>query len=158
MVMRTYKYGVNTGCFVFEVTGGGMDDTRPIIEFDTMCRDKSYWAGIFSQIRDLPNQTQKQAEIVVAAVKDLRYRERTRRKNWEEMLAREVVEWVRSVFVEQARDECCVDNYRVADTRKSSQMRRYKSQKANGCCGFFDQAFECPIDGKTYLIGFNYGH
>lgn len=52
----------------------------------------------------------------------------------------------------------CVDNIRVADSSRKKQVRRYKKQQQLGCCGSLDTAKYCSTNGKTYLIGCNYGH
>lgn len=57
-----------------------------------------------------------------------------------------------------AEGESCVDNDRVALKGNTAQTRRYMRQKSAGCCGFCDVEAVCPIDGKTYLLGFNCGH
>lgn len=49
-----------------------------------------------------------------------------------------------------------VDNQRFAEMSKRGEIRRYKTKKRSGCCGFVDE--KVTIKGKPYLIGFNYGH
>lgn len=59
-------------------------------------------------------------------------------------------------------DERCVDNYRMARCSNSAQMRRYRRQQANGCCGSFDEVVEMwnikKMRFEKYLVGCNYGH
>jgi hypothetical protein len=50
----------------------------------------------------------------------------------------------------------CVDNIRVARTDDKKQLRLYREQQKAGCCGRHDQTV--TIDGRSYLIGCNYGH
>ena len=56
----------------------------------------------------------------------------------------------------------CIDNLRIADTSKKSELVLYNNVKSEGCWGFYDD--ECIfVDKKTgektrYLFGFNYGH
>lgn len=69
-----------------------------------------------------------------------------------------VVEFIGSVFRDREYGLDCVDNERWAWIRHKGEVRRYKAQKARGCCGFHDEKVWCPIDGKYYLIGFNFGH
>lgn len=50
----------------------------------------------------------------------------------------------------------CVDNIRFADTDKPGEMRRFKRQAADGCCGSTQRYV--IIGSKQYIIGCNYGH
>lgn len=81
-------------------------------------------------------------------------------KHWTEALPLDIAEWLgtRLRQFQEEMDEHCVDNYRAANVRKSSQMRRYLKSQKDGCCGFFDTVVICPIDQNEYTIGFNYGH
>ncbi len=78
-------------------------------------------------------------------------------KDYFDVLPVEICQWAENIL-EKEVDESCMDNYRVANIRKSCQMKRYKRTYKHGCCGFFDEKRVCPIDGNTYLIGCNYGH
>jgi len=53
-------------------------------------------------------------------------------------------------------DDPCCDNYRVADASVPSEVEAYEAAAREGCCGFFDGKIE--VSGRTFLIGFNYGH
>lgn len=59
---------------------------------------------------------------------------------------------------EKEYDETCIDNLRIALVDDVDQMNAYKKQLEQGCCGFYDDYYDSPVDGKTYKIGFNYGH
>ncbi len=50
----------------------------------------------------------------------------------------------------------CIDNIRFAAKDNAVEVAAYESARNHGCCGFYDA--ETVLDGKTYLIGFNYGH
>ena len=82
------------------------------------------------------------------------------RKDWEDVLPKDIAAWAWSVIrdIQEEEEMSCCDNFRVANLRKSSQVKRYKAQRSEGCCGYCDQIHICPIDNKRYLIGFNYGH
>ena len=69
-----------------------------------------------------------------------------------------VYAWILSRLDALSKDEFCVDNDRWADKAKGNAVRRYYKQRSTGCCGFHDTEEVCPIDGKTYLLGFNFGH
>lgn len=49
-----------------------------------------------------------------------------------------------------------VDNYRYAEKGNLEQEKKYRELKSKGCCGFYDTEME--VNGKTYLVGWNYGH
>ena len=49
------------------------------------------------------------------------------------------------------------DNYRLALQGDKRSMTKYNLIKSRGCCGYYDEKIKAP-SGKTYLIGFNYGH
>lgn len=93
-----------------------------------------------------------------AAFKTLkRFRNESKAKEWRDVLPPEIVRWATRTLGEMSEGYSCVDNSRVALMRNTSQMRRYRSQLASGCCGFCDAARVGP-DGQKYLLGFNYGH
>lgn len=76
----------------------------------------------------------------------------------ERALAPGVLDWINRSFATLEADCDYVDNRRWADITKRSQVRRFVMQRERGCCGSMNEKLVCPIDGKTYLIGFNYGH
>lgn len=69
-----------------------------------------------------------------------------------------VIRWLTERLNEEARKYSCVDNFRAANIRRKSQVRRYKKARDNGCCGAFEKEVWCTVDGNRYIIGFNYGH
>lgn len=78
-------------------------------------------------------------------------------KTWDEVLPAAVVGWAWKRLHAECRGEPCVDNFRVALKRNSSQRRRYRNVQKRGCCGSHDFEAVGP-DGETYLLGYNYGH
>lgn len=48
------------------------------------------------------------------------------------------------------------DNYRWYEEGNKSQKLKYDMLIRKGCCGFYDEWHS--INGKKYMIGFNYGH
>jgi hypothetical protein len=49
-----------------------------------------------------------------------------------------------------------IDNWRWADKGSPWEVVNYKEAYDSGCCGSWDE--EVEFEGKTYLLGFNYGH
>jgi hypothetical protein len=107
--------------------------------------------------------TEKQAHLARSEWDKMRlkrYRESQRlcRFDWEKDLPSTIVSWVKIVFADFCKDYDCTDNFRVARISKPSLgKKRYKHQKRNGCCGYFDTEVFGP-DGHIYSLGFNYGH
>jgi len=83
-----------------------------------------------------------------------------KKKEWDTVLPDKVVIWAskRLHQINQEVGDPCTDNYRVARVGNTCQERRYRRYLKKGCCGFFDCIELCPIDGKPYRLGFNYGH
>lgn len=77
-------------------------------------------------------------------------------KEWYEVLPDDVVSWAWATLDAASRD-MERDNTRVARLDNSPQMRRFKRQHRQGCCGSIEWKATGP-DGKLYLLGFNYGH
>jgi len=50
----------------------------------------------------------------------------------------------------------CVDNLRLCDKDDKLQRLFFRIAQEDGCCG--SETFEFEYRGKTYLLGFNYGH
>lgn len=67
-------------------------------------------------------------------------------------LARRLAKAIRSV-----KDEC-LDNFRACDTASADEVARYESQRASGCCGATDIEVTHFASGRTFRMGFNYGH
>jgi hypothetical protein len=53
-------------------------------------------------------------------------------------------------------DDTCCDNYRIADVAIPAEVEGYEAAVDKGCCGFFESTVE--VSGRTFRIGFNYGH
>jgi hypothetical protein len=49
------------------------------------------------------------------------------------------------------------DNLRIAWVGSGEEMDKFAERERSGCCGCFEQELKCK-SGRTYLIGFNYGH
>lgn len=71
-----------------------------------------------------------------------------------------LADWLRCEMARAEHESAhnCIDNTRWAEMRISSQMRRYRRQQENGCCGRHDEVVTHPATGRRFLIGFNYGH
>jgi hypothetical protein len=62
-------------------------------------------------------------------------------------------------------DDCCMDNFRVAE-EDTTETKHYKEAVKNGCCGFNDQKFvfktydakSSTIKERVFWIGYNFGH
>lgn len=50
----------------------------------------------------------------------------------------------------------CMDNFRAALVGDAEAEAEYDQIKESGCCGRYDQIVE--VNGKSWHIGFNYGH
>lgn len=74
--------------------------------------------------------------------------------NGDEAFARKILAWAERKVKENDMDYC--DNFRVADLNVEEQIKFYKKMQSQGCCGFFDEIIE--IEGKTIMIGWNFGH
>jgi hypothetical protein len=81
-------------------------------------------------------------------------------KEWDDVLPDKIAFWVGRKLQELKNKygDNCTDNYRVALVGNLPQERRYRRQQRKGCCGFFDCIDICPVDGRPYRLGFNYGH
>jgi hypothetical protein len=122
------------------------------IKFD---KDNNY-KELYAKIHGL-NIPEHNVREIIKEVK--RIKNELKVKGWKNILPLNIVDWANNEFrkIIETEDLEYVDNYRVADIKKSSQVRRYKKQKENGCCGYFDTKLTGP-DGRVYLLGCNYGH
>ena len=126
------------------------------IDYKKSIVDRVYWGSIERAVFGLiPTSHGNFATYLWKQIKERRMLEQARR--WYDVLPPEIVKWARDVIDKHSAEDDCVDNYRVACTRNKSQMRRYRSQKSHGCCGFADWS-EVGPDGQKYLLGYNYGH
>lgn len=62
-------------------------------------------------------------------------------------------------------NDFCMDNFRVAEETNNLEMKNYKKDLKNGCCGFNDERFIFKeknllgIETERYFrIGYNFGH
>lgn len=133
------------------------DKEEPLCTFDIRQRDPDYWHSVKLFLLWLGSGTGI-GDWSTRAYKALRRQHvDARRREWEDVLPDNIGRWALGVIRREAAGESCVDNARVALMSNTAQMRRYRAQKAAGCCGFYDAVHVGP-DGHRYLIGFNYGH
>ena len=130
-----------------------------LFHFDVRRSDREYWhrVKLFLEwlAKALPLGSRDWA---ITAYKQLRkYHHETKRREWDQVLPKPIVDWAWQVIERAQEGELCCDNARVAQLGNTGQMRRYKAAKAAGCCGFADFVETGP-DGKRYLLGYNYGH
>ena len=48
------------------------------------------------------------------------------------------------------------DSYRIAEVGNKRAGRKFR--RDSSCCGSYEEIFKCPLDGKRYWLGCNYGH
>jgi hypothetical protein len=160
VVDTNYKILVGyRGVLFWEPYKLGVRDTSSVllvsVDLKTPVADKAYWGGIREEVFKLLPNHGNLASFLWKRVKAERMC--AQYKSWRDVLPPDIVRWAQGVLDEVSKDDCCVDNYRVARVRNSSQRRRYRRQKEHGCCGFMDFVREGP-DGHRYMLGFNYGH
>ncbi len=110
---------------------------------------------IYKDINNLPI-TSEQASIFFKKIKFSILN--SKKKSWEDVLAKDIVYWAYFTFgslVQKELEEFSYgSNYRVADIKKSSQMRRYRKQRNNSTSITRDCKLIGP-DDRTYLLGYN---
>lgn len=74
------------------------------------------------------------------------------------VLNSEIQKWIDEKIILFKKHYEYADNFRYALLEDGIAVKAYYEKKEQGCCGSYDEEFECPVDGKIYLIGFNYGH
>lgn len=79
-------------------------------------------------------------------------------EDWRDALPAKIVAWAEDRLAELYAGEDCVDNMRVALKSDAEQVGLFEEQRRRGCCGSSEFEEVCPVDGRTYLLGFNYGH
>jgi hypothetical protein len=83
---------------------------------------------------------------------------------WEETMDADEVRFCEQAIAEEVRriGAYFVDNHRAARMWKSSQRKRFRKQREQGCCGSHDFVAQRWSPEKNrhdlYLLGFNYGH
>lgn len=132
----------------------GADVLVPI-DFAKSIDDKAYWSEVKAKLFELIPGRSDCGRLLWKRTKEKRLWEQ--RKEWDEVLPMLIVKWAVGVLDRESKGCDCVDNYRVARTSSSSQMRRYRGQKASGCCGSDDFKKRGP-DLRMYILGYNYGH
>lgn len=85
---------------------------------------------------------------------------------YQAMIDRQRFDWERAyaedapllyyAFREMSEDLCYTDNWRVALVGNKKHMKHYEKIRARGCCGSVDEIR--VVRGKSYRMGFNYGH
>lgn len=120
------------------------------------CKDKQYWKSIFNFKVFILDPRDR--NFSVKSIKQIRYSKRMRilhpYKSYTDLYGDTIANILEKYFREKNYD--CMDNYRVCDVSKSNERRKYFRTKNLGCCGCHDERIE--IKGKTFLVGFNYGH
>lgn len=127
--------------------------------FNVRSVDRAYWLSVRLFLQWVAMGIDCGALWARVAYKDLRaLLHESKAKEWEDVLPRAIVKWAQAELDKEMEGLSCVDNSRVARKDSTGQVRRYRKQKESGCCGFSDWEARCPIDGKVYLLGFNFGH
>ena len=132
----------------------GAPERWVVLPFDTRTRDHAKWRnlrGFLNWIDPGPGQWARQVYKTLR-----RFHNESKERTWEQALPPVIVRWADDVIRIESDGLHCVDNARVGKVG-SSQMRRYRRQKDDGCCGSSDTVHTGP-DGKRYAIGFNFGH
>jgi hypothetical protein len=96
---------------------------------------------------------------MVKYLRDRRYSERRMANTPERTLEKrypDAADFLRMEFQDRAEGCYCVDNFRFAALDDRAQMRRYREDKAGGCCRSCD--WEVEYKGRKYVLGFNHGH
>ena len=135
-------------------------DTQSLIlcKFD-LKGDRKYWNSVSDFMKWLGMSNIKGAQQWARdAYKSIRRaRSSALTKSWEDVLPKEIRIWAWEELRKISKDDDFCDNWRVAKLGNTAQVRRYKSQRKHGCCGFSDVK-RVGIDGNKYLLGYNYGH
>lgn len=130
-----------------------------LVAFDVTSSDRAHWHGIKLFLvwlaQALPSGNRDWAHFAYKALRKQHHDGKVR--EWDQVLPGAIVKWANGRLAKAAKGELCCDNWRVALKGNTGQVRRYKAAKASGCCGFADFEAVGP-DGKTYLLGFNFGH
>ena len=116
-------------------------------------KPKSWWREFREML--FHSQPQHIAEFIYRENRRKIYEERTD-YIWERQFEPFEVGKLCDMLREIERDFDCVDNERVADKSKKRQRKRFWKQAEQGCCGSHYE--EVEFGGKTYMVGFNYGH
>jgi hypothetical protein len=130
-----------------------------VLTFDVLSNDRVYWVGVARFLewlaRVLPPGNRHWARVSYKTLRQARHAAQA--KEWDDVLEPGIARWAEGELRRASAGLDCVDNFRVARVGNTGQVRRYRRQKAHGCCGFSDFEAVAP-DGKAYMLGFNYGH
>lgn len=126
------------------------------IDYGRPPQDTKYWHDVRVAIFGmLPEKYSNFASFLWKGVRTRRMYAQA--KAWDDVLPDDIVAWANAALFKASEGDDCVDNFRVARVGNTSQQRRYRKQKENGCCGSEDFIATGP-DGNRYRLGFNYGH
>lgn len=134
------------------------DRSHTELLYNVAPRDQRHWAAIRAQIKQLAGSKPGAQQWVRAAYKAARRAHyESRKREWHEVLPPGITTWAAGEIARAQAAEPCADNARVGRLGNTSQMRRYRRQKRDGCCGFAAWTAKGP-DGRWYALGFNFGH
>lgn len=130
-----------------------LQQAEPYFPLGLARKTKSWW----NEFRVMVFETQPQhiAEHIYRANRKRFYEARTE-FSWKRQFPPFEVGLLCEILREIEADFDCVDNERVADKSKKRQRKRFWKQAETGCCGSHYE--EVELNGKTYMVGFNYGH
>lgn len=80
--------------------------------------------------------------------------------NWKKYFSAKEIDFILDKFSKYSKNLDCVDNFRAAKINNRRQIKRFRQERDQGCCGSFDDVITYGIIGfrKRFIIGFNYGH
>jgi hypothetical protein len=120
--------------------------------------DRAHWHSVKTFLLWLSEAVPQGSRWGLASYKTLRrIRHEAAANDWDDVLPPRIARWASGELTRAAAKEECCDNFRAARVGNTAQMRRYRRQKARGCCGSSDWEAVGP-DGNVYALGFNYGH
>lgn len=83
-------------------------------------------------------------------------------KSWIPDIGADDLKWLcnkaASAYQKLAKEEDCIDNFRVSRLVDGQWSERYADALKNGCCGFEDKKFTNPLTGNRFIAGWNFGH
>lgn len=126
--------------------------------WDVSNKDQAFWRNLkrflFWLARPFP-KGQVWASLTYKTLREQHHK--TQQKDWDDVLPEGIARWAKGELRREAKGLDCVDNFRVGMLGNTGQMRRFRRQKARGCCGSKNWEAVGP-DGNVYALGFNYGH
>lgn len=80
--------------------------------------------------------------------------------SWEERYGADIAEWLQDTFHMFSQEYDYMDNGRVYEVGSNNEdhYKQFRKQEAEGCCGSFEKFIRHRASGRTFVIGFNYGH